>query len=188
MNNTGLKKDASNKDSLRKDYNNQVKGNFNEILGRLRRVGEAFTGSPSSNITVENIANWNLAFSWGDHDGLYLPLSGGSMSNTNLVTNLNADRVDGYHQADLVTQAAALNEEYTAYDYDIIGVRDGVNCVFTLPENYKSGSLKVYVNGMRLTKKAQWDPYDYEETSPSTITLTDAMNVTDMILIDYKKQ
>lgn len=31
------------------------------------------------------------------HDHPYLPLSGGTMSNTNVVTNLNADLLDGYH-------------------------------------------------------------------------------------------
>ena len=31
------------------------------------------------------------------HDHPYLPLSGGTMSNTNKVTNLNADLLDGYH-------------------------------------------------------------------------------------------
>ena len=67
-------------------------------------------------------ANGQTAFGWGDHskagyitgitkamvEGVltgnitshthsYLPLSGGTMSNTNVVTNLNADLLDGYH-------------------------------------------------------------------------------------------
>lgn len=33
----------------------------------------------------------------------YLPLAGGTMANTNLVTNLNADLIDGYHAADLLS-------------------------------------------------------------------------------------
>lgn len=36
-------------------------------------------------------------FSTVDHTHSYLPLSGGTMNNTNKVTNLNADLLDGYH-------------------------------------------------------------------------------------------
>ena len=42
---------------------------------------------------VENVLTGNIT----SHTHSYLPLSGGTMSNTNLVTNLNADLLDGYH-------------------------------------------------------------------------------------------
>lgn len=41
----------------------------------------------------------------------YLPLAGGTMSNTNVVTNLNADLLDGYH-------ASAFGYNKGAYNYD----------------------------------------------------------------------
>lgn len=37
------------------------------------------------------------AYAAASHTHSYLPLSGGTMSNTNVVTNLNADLLDGYH-------------------------------------------------------------------------------------------
>lgn len=47
--------------------------------------------------TTNNSSNWNTAYGWGNHAGLYLSLSGGTMNNTNLVTNLNADLLNGQH-------------------------------------------------------------------------------------------
>ena len=46
--------------------------------------------------------------------GYYLPLTGGTMSNTNLVTNLNADLLDGHHNGDLT--AIYLKQSYTGTD------------------------------------------------------------------------
>ena len=40
------------------------------------------------------------------HNHPYLPLSGGTMSNTNKVTNLNADLLDGYHKNDILRRTA----------------------------------------------------------------------------------
>lgn len=48
-----------------------------------------------------NATNGNTAYGWGNHSGLYLPLTGGTMSNTNVVTNLNADLLDGLHKSHL---------------------------------------------------------------------------------------
>ena len=42
---------------------------------------------------VEGVLTGNIT----SHTHSYLPLGGGTMSNTNLVTNLNADLLDGYH-------------------------------------------------------------------------------------------
>ena len=33
-----------------------------------------FTGSPAAGITLTDITNWNTAFGWGDHSGLYIPV------------------------------------------------------------------------------------------------------------------
>ena len=41
-----------------------------------------------------------------NHDDRYLKLTGGTMSNTNMVTNLNADLLDGYHVSSLSKIAA----------------------------------------------------------------------------------
>ena len=47
---------------------------------------------------VEGVLTGNIT----SHTHSYLPLSGGTMSNTNVVTNLNADLLDGYHASNLV--------------------------------------------------------------------------------------
>lgn len=62
--------------------------------------------------------------------GKYLPLSGGTMSNTNAVTNLNADLLDGYHKNDILrktynpTSVISLNDvvtigiDFTSWDFN----------------------------------------------------------------------
>ncbi len=60
------------------------------------------TGTTSGTVAEGNdsrIINGQTAFGWGNHSGLYLPLTGGTMANTNLVTNLNADLLDGIDSA-----------------------------------------------------------------------------------------
>jgi len=37
-------------------------------------------------IVTDNSTNWNTAYGWGDHDGLYLPLSGGTLNDGALIT------------------------------------------------------------------------------------------------------
>lgn len=44
-----------------------------------------------------------------NHSHSYLPLSGGTMSNTNVVTNLNADLLDGYHHSSFAKVASTNN-------------------------------------------------------------------------------
>lgn len=47
---------------------------------------------------VEGVLTGNIT----SHTHSYLPLSGGAMANTNVVANLNADLLDGYHASNLV--------------------------------------------------------------------------------------
>ena len=72
-----------------------------------------------------------------------------------------------------------------AYDYQIIGVRDGVNTLFTLPEEAKMDSLKVWVNGLRLHPGIG---YDYIHTTFSTFTLTFPLEADSVILVEYLKK
>lgn len=68
------------------------------------------------------------------------------------------------------------------YDYDITGSRNSVNKVFTLRNNYLSGTTRVFINGVRLTLGAS---YDYVETAPNQITFTNAPDNGDLITVDY---
>lgn len=70
----------------------------------------------------------------------------------------------------------------TDYDYDITGNRNSVNKVFTLRNNYISGTTRVFINGVRLTPGSQ---YDYVETAPNQITFTNAPDNGDLITVDY---
>lgn len=49
--------------------------------------------------TVTDLSNY---YTKTETDGRYLQLTGGAMSNTNLVTNLNADLLDGSHLSDIL--------------------------------------------------------------------------------------
>ena len=53
-----------------------------------------FTASPASGITGTNITNWNTAFGWGDHAGLY-PLLTGSYANPTWLTSLAWSKITG---------------------------------------------------------------------------------------------
>lgn len=69
------------------------------------------------------------------------------------------------------------------YDYDITGVRNGVNKIFKLRYTYAPESTRVYLNGIRLTLGAA---YDYDEYSADEIEFTLAPESDDMITVDYK--
>lgn len=54
------------------------------------------TGSVTGSVSIDGSGDVTLATTT-NHTHSYLPLSGGTMSNTNVVTNLNADLLDGNH-------------------------------------------------------------------------------------------
>lgn len=74
---------------------------------------------------VESVLTGNIT----SHTHSYLPLRGGTMANTNVVTNLNADLLDGYHKTDILrethkpTSVISLNDvvangiDFTSWDY-----------------------------------------------------------------------
>lgn len=53
------------------------------------------TGTAWGTSIQNNSTQWNAAYTYSQVG--HLPLAGGTMSNTNLVNNLNADLLDGYH-------------------------------------------------------------------------------------------
>lgn len=56
---------------------------------------------------------------------------------------------------------AKAKESRVVYDQDILGTRNGTNQTFTVAEAYVPGSLKVYLDGVRLSKG---NNSDYIET------------------------
>ena len=74
----------------------------------------------------------------------YLPLTGGSMTNTNLVTNLNADMLDGTHKSGLLTEVKMTGNISRQLDITVGGTKKSVNIypdgsfgtrVITKPDN-----------------------------------------------------
>jgi len=41
----------------------------------------------ASDFSSTTISNWNTAYGWGDHEGLYLPIGGGTLTSTLIVSN-----------------------------------------------------------------------------------------------------
>ena len=66
------------------------------------------TGSVTGSVSIDGSANVSLVTTT-NHTHSYLPLSGGTMSNTNVVTNLNADFLDGYNASSFAKVASANN-------------------------------------------------------------------------------
>jgi hypothetical protein len=67
----------------------------------------------------------------------YLPLTGGTMSNTNLVTNMNADLLDGYHESSFLRYRGStrINGKVTLWNQ--IGIKEYYNA---LPDGISSVS------------------------------------------------
>ena len=86
------------------------------------------TGSVTGSVSIDGSQNVSLATTT-NHTHNYLPLNGGTMSNTNVVTNLNADLLDGYHKNEILrktnapTSVISLNDvvtkgiDFTSWDY-----------------------------------------------------------------------
>lgn len=70
------------------------------------------------------------------------------------------------------------------YDYDINGVKDGTNTIFSTSLDYSPNTTKVYVNGLRYTRGTG---YDYEEMGFNQIQFYNALDSGDIIIIEYVK-
>lgn len=70
------------------------------------------------------------------------------------------------------------------YDYNIIGIKDGVNTNFNTSQDFKTGTTRVYLNGQRLTPGAE---YDYVEASTNQISLFYSPMPSDRLIIEYEQ-
>ena len=100
------------------------------------------------------------------------------------VSNVPAYSIIATNVQDAINELAQKMPWKTAYDYDIIGDRNGINMLFTIPNNYYPGTPRVFLNGVRLQKNIGWD---YIESSPNKITLNYPVQSIDLLLIDYIK-
>ena len=70
---------------------------------------------------VESVLTGNIT----SHTHSYLPLSGGTMSNTNVVTNLNADLLDGYHADSFTKKLDLVTTDLNSIDDSLLGQQSG---------------------------------------------------------------
>lgn len=97
-----------------------------------------------------------------DAGNIYLPLTGGVMSNTNVVTNLNADMVDGKHDGEFT--AAKLNTSHTIWGKSFNGtsdvsgkitiggaIEDASSILFSGDTN--NALAQIYENGLDITER-----------------------------------
>ena len=68
---------------------------------------------------------------------------------------------------------------------DLSSQIDGIATEFTLLNEYESGTLRVYLNGLRNQKGVG---EDYIEVTPDKIEFVRALDVDDVLLIDYIKK
>ena len=94
---------------------------------------EGLTSLPWSSITGKptTLSGYGItdAYTKTEADGRYLKLSGGSMLNTNVVTNMNADLLDGLNGADYLSRHNIDNDYYTTPGQKIITVTTGSRIV-----------------------------------------------------------
>lgn len=83
---------------------------FTQVIAAGKQIGTISIDGASTNLYAPSTYAWSeitdrptklSQFTDDVVSGKYLPLSGGTMSNTNVVTNLNADLLDGYHSSNL---------------------------------------------------------------------------------------
>ena len=115
----------------------------------------------------------------------------GSLSLTSSVTATSFVKSGGtsaqYLMADgSVTTSTFLTSGSFVSDYDsaVTGLRNSSNKVYTLTNNYQTGTTKVYVNGVRYSPGSG---NDYTESASNQITFTNAPDSGDLILVDYIK-
>jgi hypothetical protein len=111
-------------------------GNYNDLYNRPTRLSEfsndmgfiayesdpVFTAHPANGITSGNITNWNTAFGWGNHAGLYRPVdyvpawSEITSKPTTLTGYGITDAMNTSHAANGITESNIINWN-TAYSW-----------------------------------------------------------------------
>jgi len=67
---------------------------------------------------------------------------------------------------------------------DLSGQITGINTQFDLNSNFSTGSVRVFVNGLRIQKGAG---KDFIEVSPNQIEFNYLLEIGDILLVDYIK-
>ena len=104
---------------------NLINSNLTSALGRIGALETSTPnvswGNPTSQYTPLTINSVTRNLSLDGHTHSYLPLSGGAMSNTNVVSQLNSDLLDGKHDTYFLyrdSQFNANNVDFNAVSYN----------------------------------------------------------------------
>lgn len=79
-----------------------------------------------------------------------------------------------------VRAGTILNLAKIKEDVDLSAQIDGNNKVFTTPANFRSDHVKFFLNGIKVTKDA-----DFTVTGPNEATFLEAPEVGDILTSDY---
>lgn len=74
-------------------------------------------------------------------------------------------------------------EDVTDYNYSITGDRKELNPLLLLTREYIPGTLKVFLNGMRLTRG---NYYDYREGTSNILVMNFPLEEEELLIVDYK--
>jgi hypothetical protein len=133
-------------------------------------------GAASSSIGIDEVlANDNVT-------NLSLTLGGLAVNGAVAFTTLGSGILKVDANGNVYSDASSVID-VTDYDYDIIGLRNGINSAFILRNAYVPDSTKVYINGIRQTLGAG---YDYDEILPNRIQFHTPPDTNDLLTVDYK--
>ncbi|MBS1740742.1 MAG: hypothetical protein JST88_09395 [Bacteroidetes bacterium] len=193
--------DASGLDAILTNYRpkadkvavSDVDGLLEQVNGML--AGYITTGTPMPMGNVDGLtaalgekASLAQVQTYVDSLGLQPGTQGASI--TNVLINENKHLIVTLSNGDVMDAgllpSAAVQEQHTAYNWQLTGLRDGVNKTFRLGEGqaaWKVGSLRVYRSGQRQTPNGT----DYVETEDRKgVTFVSPVLVEENLTFDYE--
>lgn len=103
------------------------------------------TGSAWGTSIANNSGNWNTAFSWGNHAGLYLPIGGGTLTGALLGTTASfTGRITANHSSAGDYAAVLYNSSATGEGVIVRGGSSGSNNALIV-QTYNGASTLFYV-------------------------------------------
>ncbi|MBW7838442.1 MAG: collagen-like protein [Chitinophagaceae bacterium] len=85
------------------------------------------------------------------------------------------------------TGVRAVSAFKTIYDSEISGLRNGVNNIFTVTEPFKTGTLKVYFNGILLSKGNNADFVEHNSgTTGNGAVINRVVTNKDVLIFEYE--
>ena len=145
----------SNVTNLQATLDGKAASSHTHVIANITNLQTTLNGKAASSHThaIADITNLQTTLNGkaaSSHTHSYLPLSGGTMSNTNVVTKLNADLLDGNHASafasashshSYIPTSASCNKNWSYSGKSgqpswLWGSNDGSNCYVWNPSNF----------------------------------------------------